>query len=128
MSNHDDTMDCTQLVEIGDSTLSTGICEIFGDSEGFEEGRSRGKQKDNLFHFADFEEWIMFLMLIGMKHAKPEATDLDVINYTSKVARKMTSPDNLPMWRKARTWVERFGMRQATVRVMLELQRTAEER
>jgi len=100
-------------------TVSSEVRQIFGSSilEAVD-----GPQND-LQYFGDLTEWVLTLLLVGIKHALPGISTQDAIKVANSLAKTIYLPGKAHHWVYTSNLIDRHGMRAAVSRVMLELQR-----
>jgi len=126
MSNaHDPTERLLTPVFFGGCELPRGLAEIFTPQRKADliEAVKSGDAEIDLSYYADLTEWIMHLLLVGVRHAVPEATNDDAIKIARFVAQRLYLPGSKNLWKIASNWIDRRGVTQAARRLIQELQR-----
>ncbi|NIN70177.1 MAG: hypothetical protein GTO63_36975, partial [Anaerolineae bacterium] len=121
---NNDSPDLTQemagwLSSVTDSCVSAEIKQIFG---GDLLEATEGPRTD-LQHFASLTDWVLTLILVGIRHAIPDLTNEDAVKVANALARTIHLPGQAHHWTIAKDLINRHGMRAAVSRIMLELQR-----
>jgi len=100
--------------------------EIFGEnSEGLLEQLLESQEVEvDLKFFPSLSDWLVFLLLVGIKHAVPRASDDDAVSVAKIMARQIPLAGFETRWVYARSFLDRIGMQQATSKIRMELDRT----
>jgi hypothetical protein len=106
------------------------IFEIFGPLSEEDLGvllEASGDTRVNLKQFPNLLEFLVMLMLVGIRHAVPDADNDEAVELAKIMARKIPLPGFDSRWQNAKRMVDRYGMKQAVARIRTELSRTTEK-
>lgn len=117
------------VTEVDGRFISDCVIDLFSekqiDIEQLVESGKSGDASVDLKGFTDLTQWIMMLLIIGIRHAVPETTNKDAIEIGRWLARRLYLPGEKHLWSIAAEWISRRGLGSGVRRVMQELQRSA---
>lgn len=105
--------------------ISDELLEIFGplSEEDLAVLLEADDTRVNLKQFPNLLEFLVMLMLVGIRHAVPDADNEEAVELAKIMARKIPLPGFDSRWQNAKRTVDRYGLKQAIARIRNELSR-----
>ncbi len=126
--SHDPQEPLAQVVEIEGQQIPAILSETFGSVDLAElrselEEVKANKEGLNLKYYKTLNDWLVTLLLVGLRHAIPDSTNEEAIEIGTILAQHLRLPNSRPTWKLKANEIDRIGLSQAIVRVSLELTR-----
>ena len=118
-----DSRDLTERITVDGKEISSGLATLFGNPPEQTESVGKVKAETDLKYFHDLTDFIMMLLLVGIRHAIPGASNDDAVKVANALAKRIHLPAHASYWTKMRNYVDRHGMSSAVNRLIQELQR-----
>jgi len=106
--------------------ISAALVEAFGSKPTLLERVKENTAEVDLHYFANLTDWLVMLLLVGIRHAMPASTSEEAAEVARFVASRIYQPGQKHIWQISGNWIDRRSLDQAIRRVMGEFQRTAQ--
>lgn len=126
--SHDPHEPLSQMVDMDGKKVPAILAEVFGDLDieslrsELEEAKTN-KEGLNLKYFKTINDWLITLVLVGLRHAIPNSTNEEAIEIGTMLAQYLRLPSSRPTWRLKAHEISRLGLSRMIVQVSLELTR-----
>lgn len=118
-----DSRDLKGSIEVDGREIPVDLTYIFGGPPQQTEAVGKVEAKTDLKYFSDLTDFVMMLLLVGIRHAIPGASNEDAVKVANELGKRIHLPAHSHYWTKMRNYVDRHGMSAAVNRLVLELKR-----